>query len=73
MIFQNMFLTKLDIEKKISCSLKVKSDLVVTRKRPIGAKKFFISLNIKLHGEFFLSLKLSNYFAQLEEKSFLNR
>jgi len=67
-----MFLTKLNIEKKITYNLKRESNLVVTNKRSIGAKKNFISLSIKLyHSEFFLSLKLSNYFAQLEERSFL--
>ena len=68
-----MLLTKLNItEKKITDNLNKTSNLAVTNERSVVAKKDFIWLDVEFYdGEFFLSLKLSNYFAQLEERSFL--
>jgi len=69
-----MLLTKLNItEKKITDNLNKTSNLAVTNERSVVAKKDFIWLDVEFYdGEFFLSLKLSNYFAQLEERSYLS-
>lgn len=69
-----MILNKLKIEeKKITNNLNNNNNLVVTNQRSVLAKKDFIWLDVEFYdGEFSLSLKLSNYFAQLEERSYLS-
>ena len=60
-------ITKTNKQKNIQDT----NNLVILNNRSIIARKDFIWLDVEFYdGEFFLSQKLSNYFAQLEERSY---
>ena len=66
-----MNLNQLSITKKKQKNIQEFNNLSITNNRSIIAKKDFIWLDVEFYdGEFFLSQKLSNYFAQLEERSY---
>jgi len=66
-----MNLTQPDIIQKKIKNLQDVNNLSITNNRSIIARKDFIWLDVEFYdGEFFFSQKLSNYFAQLEERSY---
>ena len=63
-----MILNKKAYNKEVRIS---KIDTIIDNKRSIISRKDFIWLDVEFYeGEFFISQKLSNYFAQLEERSY---